>query len=364
MNTESFSTNLWHRFKKNKVAMAGLIFIFILLLISVFAYNIMPDDTPEANRQTLEIQARKPGFSQLFLLLDEKKVNKKSVLSSFFTGNVSTEKWIPITSIQIKNNELNVQRYIDEDTVKTEIYLLKELVKNNEPIENRIVRKKFLLGTDGFGRDVLSRLLLGTRISLGIGMAGMLIALMIGTCLGLMAGYYKGRTDVFISWLMNVNWSLPALMIAFAITITLGKGVFQIFIAIGLSLWVNVARMVRGQVLSVKEQPYVEAARVLGLSNARIIFRHILPNIAGPLWVVCAANFASAIMLEAGLSFLGIGLQPPSSSWGLMIRENFNFIITDNPTIALAPGIAIMLLVLAVNVVGNGLRDALQVNET
>jgi peptide/nickel transport system permease protein len=149
--------------------------------------------------------------------------------------------------------------------------------------------------------------------------------------------------------------------LVFALTLLLGKGFWQVFIAIGLTMWVNVARIVRGQVLAVKELEYIEAANALGFKDSRIIIRHILPNILGPVLVVAASNFASAIVIEAGLSFLGIGVQPPQPSWGLMIKENYNFIITHNPMLALAPGIAIMLLVLAFNLLGNGLRDALNV---
>jgi len=162
-------------------------------------------------------------------------------------------------------------------------------------------------------------------------------------------------------WLINVIWSIPTLLLVFANRLLLGKDLWQVFIALGLTMWVNVARLVRGQVMAVRELEYVEAARALGFSNARIIFNHILPNILGPVMVIAASNFASAIVIEAGLSFLGVGVQPPQPSWGLMIKENYNFIITNNPVLALAPGIAIMLLVLAFNLFGNGLRDALNV---
>ncbi|MEO6814488.1 MAG: ABC transporter permease, partial [Ginsengibacter sp.] len=145
------------------------------------------------------------------------------------------------------------------------------------------------------------------------------------------------------------------------ITLTLGKGFWQIFIAVGLTMWVSVARVVRGQVVALREMEYIQAAKALGLKNMRIIIRHILPNVLGPVMVIAAANFASAIIIEAGLSFLGVGIQPPTPSWGLMIKENYNFIITHNPALALAPGVAIMILVLAFNLLGNGLRDALDV---
>jgi peptide/nickel transport system permease protein len=162
-------------------------------------------------------------------------------------------------------------------------------------------------------------------------------------------------------WFINVIWSMPTLLLVFGITLTLGKGFWQIFIAVGLTMWVSVARVVRGQVIALRELEYIQAAKALGLKNFRIIVRHILPNVLGPVIVIAAANFASAIIIEAGLSFLGVGIQPPTPSWGLMLKENYNFIITHRPALALAPGIAIMILVLAFNLLGNGLRDALDV---
>jgi peptide/nickel transport system permease protein len=203
----------------------------------------------------------------------------------------------------------------------------------------------------------------GVRVSLSVGLVTVLISLSIGVLLGALSGYFRGTVDDVITWFINVIWSIPTLLLVFAITVALGKGFWQVFIAIGLTMWVNVARLIRGQVLSVREMEYVEAARALGYSHGRIIFRHVLPNVMGPVMVVAASNFASAIVIEAGLSFLGVGVQAPQPSWGLMIREYYNFILTNNPMLALVPGFAIMLLVLAFNMLGNGLRDALQVKE-
>ena len=225
-------------------------------------------------------------------------------------------------------------------------------------IQKNIITKTYWLGTDKFGRDILSRLIVGTRVSLAVGLIAVLISLTLGIILGALAGYYRGWIDVVIMWLVNVTWSIPTLLLVFAITMAMGKGFWQIFIAVGLTMWVSVARLIRGQVIAIKELEYIQAARALGFSNTRIIIRHILPNILGPVMVIAAANFATAIIVEAGLSFLGIGIQPPQPSWGLMIKENYNFIITHNPMLALIPGFAIMLLVLAFNLLGNGLRDA------
>jgi peptide/nickel transport system permease protein len=151
------------------------------------------------------------------------------------------------------------------------------------------------------------------------------------------------------------------LLLVFAISFVLGKGFSVIFIAVGLTSWVEIARVMRGQVLTQKNMQYVEAAAALGFGPMRILFKHILPNVRGPLLVMATATFASAILIEAGLSFLGIGVQPPTPSWGSMIRENYGFILSSQPYLALLPGVAIMLTVLALNSVGNGLRDALDI---
>ena len=248
-----------------------------------------------------------------------------------------------------------MQKYIDEDLSERQAYHIQAVTKDP------ITTKKFFLGTDKYGSDILSRLIVGTRVSLSVGLITVIISLSIGLMLGSLAGYFRGRIDDVIMWFINVIWSIPTLLLVFAITLALGKGFWQVFIAVGLTMWVSVARLVRGQVLAARELEYVEATRALGYSHFRTIVRHIWPNIMGPVIVIAASNFASAIVIEAGLSFLGVGVQPPQPSWGLMIKENYNFIITQNPMLALAPGFAIMLLVLAFNLLGNGLRDALNV---
>ena len=188
-----------------------------------------------------------------------------------------------------------------------------------------------------------------------------MISLVIGILLGALSGFFKGWVDNLIVWFINVVWSIPTLLLVIAITFALGKGFWQVFIAVGLTMWVEVARVVRGQILSIREKEFVEAGRALGFKNSRIIFRHILPNVMGAVIVISAANFASAILMEAGLSFLGIGVQPPMPSWGMMIKENYGYIILDAAYLAILPGLAIMIVVLAFMIMGNGLRDALDV---
>ena len=351
----SFRQAAWRRLKKNKGAMAGLFIILVSVFIAVFCYLIAPDPSPFANRIILEIGGAKPGYTQNFLLVKKAQPQSADFFSRLFFGKPDQFDYLPITTFKKVNDSLVAERFIDEGV--TERISFHEKLLPNEPV----IKKKFYLGTDKYGRDILSRLIVGTRVSLSVGLITVIISLTIGIILGSIAGYYGGRADNIIMWLINIIWSIPTLLLVFAITLLLGKGFWQVFMAVGLTMWVNVARLVRGQVMVTKELQYVEAGKALSFSDFRIISKHILPNIFGPIMVIAASNFASAIVIEAGLSFLGVGVQPPQPSWGLMIKENYNFIITQNPMLALAPGFAIMILVLAFNLLGNGLRDALNV---
>lgn len=359
----SFTQAAWKRLKKNKAAVTGLVIILAAVLLAFICYLIAPDSTPNADRQIVEIQSRKPGFSIQFLKLPkENYIDDTSFFERIITGKKDAYTYIPVNSYSITGDKISVQKFIDDGVEEKKEYVISALTKNTSLTANDIIIKKtFWLGTDKFGRDILSRLLIGIRVSLSVGLIAVLISLTIGILLGSLAGYFRGWVDEVIMWFINVIWSIPTLLLVFAITLALGKGFWQVFIAVGLTMWVSVARLIRGQVLSLRELEYIEAAKALGYSNARIIIRHILPNVMGPVIVIAASNFATAIVIEAGLSFLGVGVQAPQPSWGLMIKENYNFIITHNPFLAIAPGIAIMILVLAFNLLGNGLRDALDV---
>lgn len=357
--TENNKSSIWKKLIKNKTALVGLFIIFFAIFVCLFGYVIAPDASVDADLQTVEIQSKPLGYTQQFLKIHINKNSDQSFLSALFFGKEIKDKYLPIKNFSINENDIVVNKYVDEDTAVLQTYNINELTSNKaEKINEQIITKKYWLGTDAFGRDMLSRLIIGTRVSMMVGLIAVVISLSIGILLGAIAGYYRGKTDAAIMWLINVTWSIPTLLLVFAITLALGKGFWQIFIAVGLTLWVSVARLVRGQVMAVKELEYLQAAKALGYKDSRIIFRHILPNIIGPILVVAAGNFATAIILEAGLSFLGIGVQPPQPSWGLMIKENYNLIITHNAAQALIPGFAIMLLVLAFNLIGTALRDA------
>ena len=321
-------------------------FVVVCGFIAVFAYFLAPDNSSNANQMHLEIHSKKPGFEVLMLSIPSNNNISQSLLNKLFFGNKNQQTEIPISKYELSQETLTIHTYVENNIESlTKSYPI-ELFKNND-ISNYINIKKFYLGTDKYGRDLLSRMLVGTRISFFIGFIGVFISLLIGISIGAIAGYFGGKVDAFIMWLINITWSIPTLLLVIAITLALGKGYWQVFIAVGLTMWVEVARVVRGQVMSTKEMQYVEAAKSLGFSNFRIIFNHILPNIMAPVIVISAANFAGAILIESGLSFLGIGAQPPTPSWGAMIKDHYSYIILGKPYLALVPGTAIMLVTLA-----------------
>ena len=392
---QSVSAIAWRKFCKNKQGMAFLIFIGILSVIAVLGYAITPDSTPYANEQILEIRLQKPMAKvKMVSVKKNHDVPHYHFIRKMLFGQPNDCIPVAISNYTIEKDSLIVYRLNEPAPYDREAYHLadvvyaldestpvvtnhdvctfntlsqgqisKSIAQLQQEATKQIHTKTYILGTDRYGRDVLSQLIIGARVSLSVGFVSVFIALLIGIFLGAIAGFYKGKVDDFIMWFINVVWSIPTLLLVIAISFALGTGFWQIFIAIGLTMWVDIARVVRGQVISLREKEYVEASKAMGFKNISIIFKHILPNITGTIIVVAAANFASAILTEASLSFLGIGVQAPMPSWGTMIKENYGYIILDYAYLAIVPGIAIMLLVLCFMLLGNVLRDVLDVKD-
>lgn len=352
------------KFKKNFWGVFSFGFLIVCTLLAIFAYTLAPDNSRNANQMHLAIHSQNPGFKVQILTIPT-KLEEENGFSVFFFGQKNVGVEIPISGYSVNENSITITEYTPDGSAGIQkdfpISLFPNIATVNEIPQKYISERKFLLGTDKYGRDLLSRMLIGTRISLAIGFVAVFISLVIGISLGAIAGYFGGKIDAAIMWLINVTWSIPTLLLVIAITLALGKGFWQVFIAVGLTMWVEVARVVRGQVMGVKQMQYVTAARALGYKDFRIIVKHILPNSMAPVIIISAANFASAILIESGLSFLGIGAQPPTPSWGGIIKDHYAYIILGKPYLALIPGLAIMSLVTAFMLIGNALRDVMDV---
>lgn len=327
----------WKRLRRNKLAMGGLVVTVLLVVIATLADLISPHDP---NAQILEYATKESGFTGNVLL-------KKSDIPGAEPISVPIQKFTDegdkIRYVSDEGNELTIEK--------------SRLAGNSEDEWHQ--QPTYLLGTDRYGRDVLSRLIYGARVSLKVAFFAELLSILIGVVLGAIAGFYRGWVDDLIMWFTNVVWSIPALLLIIAISIALGLGEWQTIVAIGITGWVDMTRIVRGQFFSLRETEYVEATRALGLKNMRTIFRHILPNSLGPIIVIATAGFASAVIYEASLSFLGLGVQPPTSTWGQMILDGYGFIASgSNWGLTIYPALAIMIAVFAFNLFGDGLRDA------
>jgi peptide/nickel transport system permease protein len=413
--SDSPSIKAWRRLKKNKSAMIGLSFILLNILIAIFAYFITPDCSTNADEQILQLETHPPGFSiSLLQVRRDKDIKRYGTIHNLWNrmieGEESAYESIPVLSYKFDDTSIIYQEYkginfpAEEHRMPMiDVLFAKSLKRQNVTYANgkanyfdihdqaqsialsglseqitasHLIKKTYWLGTDKFGRDILSRMILGTRVSLSVGLVSVLISFLIGVLLGSLAGYFGGWIDSVVMWFITVFWSIPTFLLALGLSLSLSpefiKSTFGIdtgdsfkyiliFIAVGLTMWVDMARMVRSQFMSVREKEFVEAAKSLGFSDYRTIVRHIMPNILGPVIVVLAADFAAAILTESALSYLGLGVQPPKASWGQMLNEYKDFLNTNKAYLTIIPGLAIMLLVLAFNLIGNGLRDALDV---
>jgi len=333
---------------KQSLFLTGFSVCAFFFVLGVLGYSITPDSSVDANQIMPEWASLSPGTQVKYV-----EKNRIAPRSFFYwlTGDDGLGELISVSDankVSLKNNTIT---FFNDKTG-----LVKTVVLDS--IEGRKIQtRKFILGTDRFGRDIYSRLVIGTRVSLSIGFLSMMISLIIGVFIGLISGYFGGKIDLVLTWLITVFWSVPTLLIALGLSFFLGKGYFQVLLATGLSSWVEVARVVRGQTMQMKNREFILSAKITGFSSFHIMFKHILPNLKGSLSVLATTNFAAAILLEAGLGFLGLGVAPPTPSWGIMVKENLGYLVLDQAYLAIIPGLAIMIFVMAFNLMSMGFKD-------
>tara|TARA_B100000900_G_scaffold166128_1_gene141045 strand:- start:125 stop:1213 length:1089 start_codon:yes stop_codon:yes gene_type:complete len=342
------------------VPVISFFIIFFYSFLAIFAYYIIPQNTSMSNEIELSLANKPPGFIIEYIYSYNENI-ENSFFDKLINGANPKYKKIPVSKIEESYNSIYYYDYSDTKFLDKKKIEKKDLKLNNH--KSYIHKQTFFLGTDKFGRDLFSRIILGSRISLLSGFFSVLISLFIGLFFGLIAGYYGGKIDLLIQWLINVTWSIPTLLLVISISLVLGNGYWQLFLSIGLTMWVEVARVARGEVLKIKEKTFIIAIQSLGFSDFRIIIKHILPNIFNPILIISIANFATAILLESGLSFLGLGLPPPSPSWGTIIKNHYLYLLIDNPFSAIFPGLCIVLIVISFMSLGNYLRDLLDVKK-
>ncbi len=321
----------------------------IFAVLGTLGYAITPDTSEDANQIIPEWASLSPGSSKLFV-----QKLRSEPRSPFFwiLGDNGLGEMISVSdSFKTQQNQSQLTFFNE----KRGMYL----TMNIDSLQlGKIQSRYFLLGTDRFGRDIYSRLVIGARVSLSIGFLAMFLSLIIGIFIGLVAGYFGGKIDQFLTWVITVFWSIPTLLIALGLSFFLGKGYFQVLLATGLSSWVEVARVVRGQTMQLRNREFILSSKIAGFSSMHIMFKHILPNLKGSLTVLATTNFAAAILLEAGLGFLGLGVAPPTPSWGIMVKENLGYLVIDKAYLAIIPGFAIMMLVMSFNLMSMGIKDA------
>lgn len=359
----------WNQLLGRLSVRLSLGFIALCLLLAVFAYPLSPDSSQHANRKIPELTARPPGFAKYFLQVPlSKPAEAKSSREAFFNGSDVNETLIPINQILFRGDSFAIVHYISAKKQDTIFYANKTLLSASAGSKNideqraiigkdYISHHRFYLGTDRYGRDILSRLLIGTRSSLFTGFVAAAIAFGIALLVGVLSGYHRGRAGRLSAFLIHLFSCIPAVLLVFAITWILNRNPAYLPLAIGLGMSPVAALRIRDRVSCLRDSQFIGASRLMGLSELRILFRHLLPNLKGLLLKLAVSGVASAILLEAGLSFLGIGVPAPMPSWGMMIKEHSNFLALGRPLPVLLPGILIFLLAAAFLVLSKALGD-------
>lgn len=338
------------KLKEDYSFLFSLSWIIMLVVVSIIPYGVATEDGRDGNDQKPSLQYMSSGSSIYFL---EKAGSNNKPWHEWISGrNIDKEK-IYLAAVKKIDGKIYYRTLHSDQWMK---------YQENDSI-GKLSAYTSVLGTDILGRDILSRLIIGTRVTILVGILAAALTTIIGLTLGLLAGYYGGWTDRFILGLMNIFWSIPTILIAMILIIkwraSALPSVMIICISIGLSMWVDIARLMRGLVLQWKTRVFIEASNALGFSHMRILWRHILPNVIPSLLVTMSSTMATAITLEAGLSYLGLGVRPPSPSWGGMLREYYGYLGTQMSYLAFIPGITIGATILALIFIGEGLRRSM-----
>lgn len=328
----------WRRLKKNKMAMLGMVLIVLYAIISLSA-PILPIHSYKY--QILEHQFLPPSLSKT-------------------AGELIVEKHIE--RYERDNERMGVDGLTDQQEAEL-AELEHRMATETKEIDDEVVlmhQRRYFLGTDNLGRDLLSRIIYGGQVSILIGLIGTVVSVIIGTAIGAISGYVGGRLDSFLMRSVDILYGLPYMLLVIIFMAIFGRSIANLFFALAIVSWLTVARVVRGQIMSLKQSEFVEAARAAGASPFRVIFRHLVPNTAGVIVVYTTLRIPTFIMLEAFLSFLGLGVQAPFASWGSLVGEGVDAMI-PYPWLLFAPAIVMTVFLFSMNFLGDGLRDALDV---